>query len=146
MPPRCTTRWRNGNKGGRASRRAFPGRGSSVGWILPAKPGLKPRYEQHKLDLEKKFGQLSLIVSKDGRQNTARIYQDADLYVALLASGDEVTYTLKADRYAWLQVVRGKVTLNGKALKAGDGAAAGDEETLKIKATEAAELLLFDLA
>lgn len=115
-------------------------------WILPEKRGLKPSYEQHKIDMEKKMGQLNLIVSQNGRNNSATIHQDADLYLAVLAKGDEVAHTLRAERYAWVQVARGSIQLNGLNLKAGDGAAAGDEDVLKIKAKEGSELLLFDLA
>jgi hypothetical protein len=45
-----------------------------------------------------------------------------------------------------LQVVKGEVELNGKALKQGDGASATDELNLAIHATSDAEVLLFDLA
>jgi quercetin 2,3-dioxygenase len=44
------------------------------------------------------------------------------------------------------QVVRGAVVLNGTTLTAGDGAAVSKEAVLQIRATDAAELLLFDLA
>jgi redox-sensitive bicupin YhaK (pirin superfamily) len=36
--------------------------------------------------------------------------------------------------------------LNGQKLQQGDGAAISEEQKLKIKATEDAEILLFDLA
>jgi quercetin 2,3-dioxygenase len=47
---------------------------------------------------------------------------------------------------AWLQVARGKVRLNGQAMQAGDGAAITEERPLEVRAEDAAELLLFDLA
>ena len=43
----------------------------------------------------------------------------------------------------WLQVARGEMTLNGNALKAGDGAAIEDERAIEIGGK--GELLLFDL-
>jgi redox-sensitive bicupin YhaK (pirin superfamily) len=43
-------------------------------------------------------------------------------------------------------VARGSVTLNGTPLKAGDGAAISDEQSLVIRADEPSEVLLFDLA
>ena len=63
-----------------------------------------------------------------------------------LLVGEQATYSLKPGRYAWVQVATGGVTLNGNALKAGDGAAVGEETRLTVKATEPSELLLFDLA
>jgi hypothetical protein len=38
------------------------------------------------------------------------------------------------------------VSLNGQAIRAGDGAAASDETRLEIRGVDPAELLLFDLA
>ena len=54
---------------------------------------------------------------------------------------------LAAGRHAWLQIVRGGVSLNGQKLAAGDGAAISAESQLQIAAGDAeAEVLLFDLA
>jgi redox-sensitive bicupin YhaK (pirin superfamily) len=53
---------------------------------------------------------------------------------------------VKPGRYAWVHVATGGVTLNGNALRSGDGAAVSDETKLTVKATEPSELLLFDLA
>jgi len=74
------------------------------------------------------------------------IHQEASLYVSLLAPGQEVTHELGKGRYAWLQVAKGAVELNGKALSQGDGAAVSDESRLTIQGTEDSEVLLFDLA
>lgn len=115
-------------------------------WILPEKRGLKPSYEQHKIDMEKKMGQLNLIVSPDGSQESAVIHQDAKLYLSVLAKGDAVTHGLGRKRFAWVQVARGSIQFNDLDLKTGDGAAVGDETELKIKAKEDSEILLFDLA
>jgi redox-sensitive bicupin YhaK (pirin superfamily) len=74
------------------------------------------------------------------------IHQDAKLYVSLLSPGQEVTHELGKGRYAWLQVAKGAVELNGKKLNQGDGVAVSDEARLVIKGVEEAEVLLFDLA
>ena len=68
------------------------------------------------------------------------------LSVASLAAGEAITYSLAERRYAWIQIARGSVTLNGIALKQGDGAAVSQESQLTIIADSAAEVLLFDLA
>ena len=49
-------------------------------------------------------------------------------------------------RGAWLHVVRGKVSLRGHELRAGDGAAVDGEAAVAFTAREPAEVLLFDLA
>ena len=43
-------------------------------------------------------------------------------------------------------MARGAAMLNGTLLSAGDGAAAIQEESLEIKAVDATEFLVFDLA
>jgi hypothetical protein len=44
-----------------------------------------------------------------------------------------------------MQVAEGNVTLNGQALRAGDGAALSNEATLTLAAKAPAQALLFDL-
>jgi len=87
-----------------------------------------------------------LIISHDGRDNSATIAQDADIYRLRLKSGEKTSHDLPAGHGAWLQVMRGSVTLNGVALATGDGASVEKEDRLEISGTETAEALLFDLA
>ena len=117
-------------------------------WILPEARGLTPRYEQKMFAAEGRRGRLQLLASREGRDGSVKIHQDAALYTAALEPKEAVTHKLAAGRHAWLQVARGAVALNGTALKAGDGAAVSDERALEITGTgdEAAEILLFDLA
>jgi redox-sensitive bicupin YhaK (pirin superfamily) len=115
-------------------------------WIMPDKQGHEPGYEQKSFSEAEKRGSLRLIASNDGANGSVKINQDAKLFVSLLKPGEEVTQALGARRYAWLQVAKGEVELNGQTLHQGDGAAISDEKELKIKATEEAEVLLFDLA
>ena len=91
-------------------------------------------------------GTLRLIASRDGQHGSVTVRQDVRLYVGTLDAGATLTYRLGDDRHAWVQVVRGVVVLNGTQLAAGDGAAVSHEVVLQLHATEAAELLLFDLA
>ena len=83
-----------------------------------------------------------------GGDGTARINQDAQVFVAELAKGTEIPYTLRPKRAAWVHAVRGEVAVNGIALRTGDAAAVSGEEKLALTGTDAApsEILLFDLA
>ena len=74
------------------------------------------------------------------------IHQDAELYAALLESGEKAAHTLRPGRHAWVQVAGGNVELNGTPLEAGDGAALTGEMLLGLAAATPAEVLLFDLA
>ena len=115
-------------------------------WIIPDKEGLQPSYEQRDFPLEEKRGKLRLLAARDGRDGAVTVHQDVDLFVTLLAPGEQVIHQLKPNRHAWVQVARGAVQLNGMQLKAGDGAAVSEEEKLEISANDTSEILLFDLA
>jgi redox-sensitive bicupin YhaK (pirin superfamily) len=115
-------------------------------WILPDKQGRQPGYEQKSFPEDEKRGKFRLIASNDGADGSVRINQDAKLFVTLLAPGEEVTQSLAQKRHAWLQIAKGEVELNGQKLQQGDGVAISDEKRLTVKATDDAEVLLFDLA
>lgn len=115
-------------------------------WLLPDRKSLPPGYEQKTYSDADKHGRLRLIAARDGRDGSVSIHQDADVYATVLAPGERVTHTLPEGRSAWVQVVTGAVTLNGHSLAKGDGAAVTDQPRLDLTATEAAEVLLFDLA
>jgi redox-sensitive bicupin YhaK (pirin superfamily) len=115
-------------------------------WILPEAEGIRPGYEQKLFAPEEKSGRLRLVASRGGEDGSLKIHQDVRVYNALLAAGGEVSHTLGEGRHAWVQVVRGSVNLNGVALAEGDGAAVSDETALAVKASEDAEIILFDLA
>ncbi|HLX85656.1 MAG TPA: pirin family protein [Terriglobales bacterium] len=115
-------------------------------WILPDKQGHEPGYEQRSFPEAEKRGKFRLIASNNGAEGSVKINQDAQLRVALLAPGEEVTHPLAPKRSAWVQVAKGEVELNGEKLRQGDGAAISDEKLLTVTATEDAEVLLFDLA
>jgi redox-sensitive bicupin YhaK (pirin superfamily) len=113
---------------------------------MPDRAGHEPSYEQKAFPDEEKRGKLRLIAGPDGKEDSVTIHQDARLYVTLLSPGQEVTHALATGRYAWLQLAKGAVELNGEPLKQGDGAAVSDESELVIQGVEDAEVLLFDLA
>jgi redox-sensitive bicupin YhaK (pirin superfamily) len=115
-------------------------------WIFPREHGLKPEYEEKKFTDDEKRNKLRLIVSPDGEDGAVRIHQDAKIYASLLDESQSVVHTLANGRSAWLQVAAGSVKLNEVELKQGDGAAVSQESSLRISATEPAEVLLFDLA
>jgi redox-sensitive bicupin YhaK (pirin superfamily) len=114
-------------------------------WIIPEKKGLPASYEQKAFSDAEKQGRLRLVGARDGRDGAVTIHQDVDLYATLLARGEIVTHELAAGRRAWVHVARGSVTLNGEALKDGDGVAQNTAGTLRLEGVEGAEVLLFDM-
>jgi len=116
-------------------------------WILPERKGIEPGYEQKEFARESKLNRLRLVAAPGGEEGSVTIHQDARLYGSILEAGKSVRHDLGKGRYAWLQVVRGEVSLNGTALKAGDGAAIERETALEITGrAPSSEFLLFDLA
>ncbi|MFY0580291.1 pirin family protein [Cystobacter fuscus] len=114
-------------------------------WILPEREGLTPGYEQKEFPLAERQGKFRLVVSPEGQDGSLKVHQDLRLYSTVLGQGEKTDYTLAPGRHAWLQVARGAGTLNGVALKAGDGVAVSEESRLELSATEPLEALLFDL-
>jgi redox-sensitive bicupin YhaK (pirin superfamily) len=108
-------------------------------WILPERHGIQPEYEQKAFAPSE---HLQLVASHDGRDGSLTIHQDVDLYTAKLRGGSE-TFDFRPNRYGWLQVARGDVSLNGQPLTAGDGAAIEKESQITIAGD--GEVLLFDL-
>ena len=116
-------------------------------WILPEQVDLSPRYAQKAFAAAQRTNALRLVVSRDGRDGSLSIRQDADLYATRLDAGVRVAHPLKPDRLAWAQIVAGAATVNGAAVAAGDGVAIEDAEAVTIEAGgEGAELLVFDMA
>jgi len=113
-------------------------------WLLPEQRGLTPSYEQKTYPAEEKRGRMRLIASRDGRDGSVTIHQDADVYAALL-SGEEIVFPLRPQRHAWVQVARGTVSVNGRELGPGDAAAVSAEEQVRLGPGQDAEVLLFDL-
>jgi len=119
-------------------------------WIIPAKQGIKPGYEQKTFSKEEKKGKLRLVASSDGRDSSVTIHADATMYAGLFDNGESATLEIAKGRGAWVQVVRGKIRLNGdKELSAGDGASLTDEPSVRVEgvdASAASEVIVFDLA
>jgi len=113
-------------------------------WIEPAANGGPSSYEQIRFDPSERKGRLKLLAGPQGGDGVATINQDARVFAADLAKGDEIEHKIGANRHAWLHVIRGDVTANGTALQTGDAAAVSEEEGLEIAG--AGEILLFDLA
>ncbi|MDX2229322.1 MAG: pirin family protein [Leptolyngbyaceae cyanobacterium bins.349] len=115
-------------------------------WLFPEKQGLTPSYEQKVFAPEAQPGAWVKLASRDATDGSVKIHQDAAIYATVLAAGETRTYPLQRDRHAWVQIVRGDVTLNGQALSAGDGVAVSAESLLTLEAIHTAEIVLFDLA
>lgn len=115
-------------------------------WLLPEKNGITPGYEQKFFSDAEKQGKLRLVASRDGRDGSVMLRQDASLHASLLQAGESVTHAFAAGRKGYLHLASGEIELNGMTLHEGDGARIADESEIRLSARQAAEILLFDLA
>ena len=114
-------------------------------WIIPRERGTTPRYEQRNFPEAERTGQLRLVVSPDGEADSVRIGQDARLFAGLLEPDQQVAHSVPNDRAGWLQVARGRLSINGQPLGPGDGAAIHDESKLTITGLESTEFVMWEI-
>ena len=115
-------------------------------WILPDKINLQPSYEQRDFSGKRIPNELTLLASRNGRDGSLTVHQDVEIFGAVLETGQPLEYAVQADRYLWIQLVKGRLSVNGTDLEAGDGAALSDEKIVILLAAESSEFLIFDLA
>ena len=115
-------------------------------WIQPRERGLTPTYTEWHPKPEHADTAKVLVISPDGRDGSATIHQDADIYRLRLKPGQTVTHELKQGRGAWLQIAEGALSLNGVDLATGDGTSTEQPGKLTLTAIQPTEALLFELA
>ena len=114
-------------------------------WVMPDRQGVTPGYEQKHFAEADKRGRLRLVASPDGAQDSVSIHQDARLYAGLFNGDERAELPLAPDRLAYVHVVRGRLSVNGEALGAGDALQLAKEAAITLEAGEDAEVLVFDL-
>jgi hypothetical protein len=114
-------------------------------WIVPNTRGLEPMYGQQAFDRKQASRSFVLLASRDGREGSLQVAQDADVWITQLAEGERRELSLAPGRFAWIHVARGSVSMNGTLLREGDGAGVSGEAALGFVGGDAAEVLVFDL-
>ena len=115
-------------------------------WIVPAKEGDPPSYEQKSFPESDRQGRLRVLAAPNGREGSLSIHADAVVYSGIFAAGERAELPLAKGRSAWVHVARGKVRVNGNDLQAGDAVGLSAESAVKIEGLDAGEVLVFDLA
>ncbi len=114
-------------------------------WIEPAVRGMLPSYEQKHFTAEDKRGRLRLIASPDGAEGSVTVHQDARMYAGLFDGAERAEHAVAKGRRAYVHVARGRISVNGNVLDAGD-ALKTDAPRIVFEKGEGTEVLLFDLA
>lgn len=115
-------------------------------WIQPNERGIPPSYEQKRFEAEAKRGRLRLIASPDGRESSVTIHQDAYVYAGLFDKDERGVHPLDRRRRSYVHVARGKISVNGETLIAGDAAKLTDVAEVRLERGDGAEVLVFDLS
>jgi redox-sensitive bicupin YhaK (pirin superfamily) len=116
-------------------------------WIEPKAKGLSPRYSEWKPTTEMQSAAKVLIISEDGREQSAKVYQDVSVYRLKLSAKEKIEHALKQGRGLWIQVISGNVKVGQDSLVAGDGWSTEQSGQWQFEALgDSVEALLFDLA
>ncbi|MBK1816554.1 pirin family protein [Luteolibacter yonseiensis] len=115
-------------------------------WITPDTRGLEPAYTEWTPAPGREDEAKTLVISSDGRDNSATIAQDASIYLLKLKPGVPARHELAAGRGLWLHVAKGAITVNGVDLVAGDAVSLEEPGGLEITSDNGfSEAILFDL-
>ena len=118
-------------------------------WIVPAKSGIAPRWEQRAFPTAERAGLMVPLASgSDELQGAGAvpILQDATLFGALLAPGQRLDHRLVHGGLGYLVVANGTLEADGVALGPRDGAVVHDQAGIGLTAgADGAEVLLADL-
>lgn len=115
-------------------------------WIFPNENGVQPRWESQSFPKGDRAGSLVTLASGRKKDSGAlTLHQDAAILAATLKPGQTVTHEVEPGRYLYLVPALGKLTINGKSVKARDGVAIHGEQTIEIKADEESEILIADV-
>ncbi|GHA81282.1 hypothetical protein GCM10009069_00300 [Algimonas arctica] len=115
-------------------------------WLLPNVEGAEPRYDTLDISPEAKDGKLALFLSPTGRDGSMSIRADADIYAATLNGDQRIDHEMGDGTRGWIQVARGSVTVNGEALRRGDGLAIRESGRLELRNGDDAEFLYFEFS
>lgn len=117
-------------------------------WIQPEASAKTPAYHQRHLDENDREGQFALVASKDGEDASFAIGQDVRLFASVLREGQSAAVSVADGRGAWVQVVKGTISLGDDVvLQEGDGAwAISPGEIVTQGRSKNAEIILFDVA
>lgn len=114
-------------------------------WIEPAELGIAPSYEEKRFAEDQKRGRLRLVASPDGAEGSVLIHQDVRLHAGLFSGEESARLPLAPGRRAYVHLARGRLTVDGVPLQAGDALKVSDSTEVALTGGEQAEVLIFDL-
>ena len=115
-------------------------------WVFPKEENITPRYEQKTFNPEDRQNKLQTVVSPEKGGESIWINQDAWFTLGTLKTGFSEDYKLhKSGNGVYAFVINGEVEIDGEKLSRRDGLGISEAETINIKVTSDAELLLMEI-
>ncbi len=116
-------------------------------WITPNKMGLEPGYEQISINDFNNSDEIKLIASgkADNGNGVIKINQYTELFLGRLDKNRKVEFSSDKSNKIWIQLISGQLSINGKELSAGDGAAINKTAILNFESKEKSEFLIFEM-
>lgn len=115
-------------------------------WIEPNALEIPPGYEQKSIPLQDKQGQLRLVASPKGENDSVQIHADAKMYAGLFDGLQTAKLALNPQGKAYAHLITGSLDINGQKLSSGDALLIENEAELVIRDGENAEVLIFELS
>lgn len=117
-------------------------------WMQPDQAGGEPRYAEKPLGDQVAPNSLKLLFSGDGRDGSTQIRQEAEIFFGRIGTGGSVELpSSDGTPHAWVQVIKGSVSIQGEGLETADGLAIENAPGgFRIEAREDSELLIFRLS
>jgi quercetin 2,3-dioxygenase len=115
-------------------------------WILPDTADLPPSVEQRQYTIEDRTDTLLGVLGPQGG-DVVKVHQDANVFIASLTPGTEVTHRIGAGRGAYVYLIAGRARLDDEDVDTGDAAQVTDQDTLRItgRGDDRAEVILVDV-
>jgi redox-sensitive bicupin YhaK (pirin superfamily) len=115
-------------------------------WLFPNKKNVQPRYDQLSLQLKDRHNRLQQILSPSAEDDGVWIHQDAWFHIGQLDKGKTIDYSLhKKSNGVYAFVLKGSLEINDQALEARDGYGLWDIDSIRLKASADAEVLLMEV-
>lgn len=114
-------------------------------WIEPSRTGGAPSWGAKPFPKDARDGKFVVLASGFPEDVDALpIRTDARVLGATVKAGESITHTVGERRHAYLVAAKGALEIDGVRFGARDGAALSGGQTVEIKATEDAEIVLVD--
>ena len=113
-------------------------------WILPDEKGHKPNYGEYRFEWNERKNKWLNMVSSNQGEASIKINQDVNIFTLELDENNEINYSVKADRQAYLVQIEGKSNINGITLNERD-AMEIVEEDIKIKSEVLSHFIVVEM-